>query len=229
MRSSVLIVDDESYIRELIAQVLSDHYKVYFANNADSALASARQNQPDLILLDILMPGRSGTEVCKILREDEITKHIPIMILTALDASDVKVESFNMGADDFLTKPFDISDLLARIASKIKRSQEYRVISSRCQKMGKLKIDFDEMSVNIDDVKIAMGTIEYKILKKLMENSNKVVKREALHESIWNDDADERALDPHIAALRKKLKHTDVELKTLYGQGYCLTLKNSIA
>jgi DNA-binding response OmpR family regulator len=229
MKDTVLIVDDESYIREFVAQVLSEYYKVLFAKNGDEACEMAIRLQPSLIILDILMPGQNGIEICKILRGSPETKKIPVIMLTALNEPESLVGAFASGADDFLTKPFVPAELVARVASKIRRSKEsLGAGSGRVLNVGNLKVDFDGLRVEVSGEPLDLGTIEFKILKFLVQNQDQVVLREELHSFVWGSETpSDRALDPHITSLRKKLKDSSGALKTIYGRGYSFILKSN--
>jgi DNA-binding response OmpR family regulator len=228
VKDSVLIVDDEAYIRDFVGQVLSDHYDVIFATNGAEATEMAVRLKPSLIILDILMPGENGLEVCKKLRGAPETKKIPVMMLTALNETDSMVGAFESGADDFLTKPFVPAELVARVASKIRRSKEaVQIIAGQVIEVGNLKVDFDGLRVQVAGQPLDIGTIEFKILKYLVQNQDKVVLREELHSFVWGEETpSERALDPHITSLRKKLKNSSGALKTIYGRGYSFVLKS---
>jgi len=227
-KKKILIVDDEQNIRELLAQILSEHYQVFFAQNGDEAIAQAKKHSPALIVLDILMPGKSGFQTCTELRSDPATKMVSVLILTALNDPEQRTQAFLCGADDYLNKPFLPDELLARIQSKIRRSNEINLDEGRLVQFGDLTLNYEELKVAVAGKPLEVGPIEFRILNCLIKNEGKLVGRDILSASVWGDEApSERALDPHITALRKKLKNSLEELKTVYGRGYSLVIKEN--
>ncbi len=226
-RKSILIVDDESYIREFLAQILSEHFKVFFAKNSEEAISAVKTTLPDIILLDVLMPGLNGIETCKLIRKNSESKNIPVIMVTALEDIEQKIKAFQAGADDYLAKPFLPEELIARIVRKLE-SQSYQEISKNENQIqfGNLKLKFDSLSLEIDGDSYDLGQIEYKILNFLLKKSGALVSRQELNVCIWgNDPPSDRALDPHITSLRKKLQKSQGILKTVYSKGYSLVLK----
>ncbi|MEK6773024.1 MAG: response regulator, partial [Bdellovibrionota bacterium] len=147
-RNSILIVDDESYIREFLAQVLSEHFKVRFAKNSEEAVSEVNTTQPDLILLDVLMPGVNGIETCKLIRMQPESKNIPVIMLTALGDIEQKVKAFQAGADDYLAKPFLPEELIARILRKLESKSDQKISKSETQvQLGNLKLKLDSLSL----------------------------------------------------------------------------------
>lgn len=226
-KEKILIVDDESYIREFVGQVLSEHYKIFFASSGAEGVEIAQREKPSAIVLDILMPEQSGLETCRILRQNEVTSKIPVLMLTAANQVETRVEAFDLGADDFIAKPFLPNELLARVRSKIKRSQEGASSSGeKTLKVGSFKINFDEMRVFYKDTQLELGLIEFKIFNCLISDHGQVIDRNLMNQFVWGSEIpSDRALDPHITSLRKKLRPTNAELKTVYGRGYSLVFK----
>lgn len=172
------------------------------------------------------MPGINGGDVCRELRNSPKTQFIPILILTGSNGSDLVVKAFACGADDFITKPFVIEELLARIESKIRRADQLSSQASHQVVFGDLVLDFQERSAVIGLRKVELGQIEFKILNYLIKNQGQLVQRGRLSEVIWGKKtSSERALDPHITNIRQKLRNSRCELKTIYSQGYSLVLK----
>jgi two-component system alkaline phosphatase synthesis response regulator PhoP len=226
IRKLILIIDDEPEIRELLAEGLSAHYQILFAKNGQEGIDIALKNKVSLIILDILMPGMTGIETCQKLREHNETSAIPIIMLTAFDDSKQKTEAFRAGADDYITKPFDFEELLARVQSKIKRMVPVEVGPTHLIKYGDLVLNFQKLNAEINDQDLELGQIEFKILNSLIKNRGEVVERDILQIDVWGAESpSDRALDPHITSLRRKLKNSRHELKTFYGQGYSLVLK----
>ncbi|OFZ30085.1 MAG: hypothetical protein A2622_09530 [Bdellovibrionales bacterium RIFCSPHIGHO2_01_FULL_40_29] len=228
-RPIVLIVDDDSYIRELLAQILSENFQIALAKDGDEVLEDARLIKPALIILDMIMPGKNGIEVCKILREQPELKETPIIMMTAIDDSEQRINAFNAGIDDYIVKPFLVEELVARINRKLERTSAKRAIFGDSEvRFGNLKLQFNDLSVEIDGTRCELGQVEYKILNVLLKKSGELVSRQELNDSIWGQELpSDRALDPHITSLRKKIQKSQGELKTVYGKGYSIILKNS--
>lgn len=231
-KEKVLIIEDESEIRELASQVLSEKYHVLLAKNGFIGLEIASKELPNAIIVDILMPGMSGIQVCRELRAKDETKRIPILVLTALNDPEQRIEAFRAGADDYISKPFHPNELITRVESKINRLSgilnDPTAVGPSELTLGKLKINFIDLVVSVDSQSIEMGTIEYKILSLLARNSGQLVSRDEIANYIWGQEkSTDRTLDPHINSLRKKIANSFVELKTVYGHGYRLHVTSS--
>ncbi len=225
-KNKVLIVDDEPSIREFLAQILSIEYQVLFAKNGSEAIEIARSQSPNAILLDIIMPGKNGIDVCKQLRDESGTKAIPIIMLTAVNDPDQRTEAFLSGADDYISNPFVPDELLARVESKLRRMSELKPVVTNTLKFGDLTLNFKALKADINGSELELGQIEFKILNCLINSEGQLVHRDVLHDYVWGDEPpSDRALDPHITTLRRKLKSSRSELKTVYGRGYSLILK----
>ncbi len=227
-RPTVLIVDDESYIREFLAQILSKHFRIAFAKDGKEALEMAKTVKPAIIVLDVLMPGQNGIETCKKLREQRESEEIPVIMLTAVNEPEQRIKAFNAGADDYLAKPFLPEELIARINRKLEKAALRQSPSKETEfRLGNLKLQFDDLSLEVDGVKCELGQVEYKILNFLLRKRGELVSRQELNDYIWGHELpSDRALDPHITALRKKLQKSHGELKTVYGKGYSIILKD---
>lgn len=224
----ILIVDDEQDIREFLAQILSQNYQVIFAKNGEEAVEIAKVQLPSIILLDIIMPIKTGIEACKELRACPKTINIPILFLSALNSSDKRTDAFLAGADDYINKPFVPDELLARIESKLRRSAERNTQEKDSVEYGDLIVNYQQLKVIHDTKDLELGQTEFKILSCLIKRKGELVTRDELNNFIWQDEIpSDRALDPHITTLRKKLKDSLCELKTVYGQGYGLVLKHT--
>ncbi len=227
-RKTILIVDDESYIREFLAQVLSEYFHVIFAKNSEEAVLFAKTNAPDIILLDVLMPGIDGMETCKLLRQQPESALIPIIMVTAVNDLDKKVQAFQYGADDYLEKPFLPEELIARLIRKLETQaqRERRTDNGGEILHGNLKLQADSLLLQINETSHHLGLVEFKILNFLLKHKGTLVSRQELNDYVWGADLpSERALDPHITSLRKKLQKSQGELKTVYGKGYSIILK----
>ncbi len=224
MSPKLLVVDDEPQIRNLLKEFLSEHFEVSLAENGNQAIQSAHKIQPDLILMDIMMPGKNGIDACQELRADPATKHIPVLMLTAADAVDRRIEAFDMGADDFISKPFDFEELLSRLKSKYSRMVDSRKSQSSVIKSGNLLMNLSSHELSIDSELIKLSPLEFGILKALLENAGNVVTRKDLLKEVWNSESEkDRLIDAHFTSLRKKIKKYSGKVETVYGLGYKLT------
>lgn len=227
-RDTVLIVDDESYIREFLAQILSEHYQVSFAKNGVEALEIARATMPSIVILDMIMPGLGGIEVCRLMRKHHETSEMPIIMLSALNDPEQRIEAFKSGADDFMSKPFSPEELIARINSKLAKARlAWSPQAQTTSTYGDILLRTDDLSLEVDGVKLGLGQVEYKILSLLLKKRGALVTRDELNSHIWGVDLpSDRALDPHITSLRKKLQNSKGELMTVYGKGYSIIIKD---
>lgn len=223
-KPKLLIVDDEVEIRENIGELLSPHFDPIYAGNGKEAVESAKKNLPDMILMDIMMPEMDGITACHALREDERTRHIPVIMLTAADSTKNRISSFGLGADDFLAKPFDVEELEARVLSKFKRSKELGRAIKQELHIANLTLILINQQVKVGDENIPFSPVEFDILKLLVQNEGVLVSRKQILETVWRDTSlSDRVMDAHIVAVRKKLKDFTGNLKTVYGTGYMVT------
>ncbi|MEL7655634.1 MAG: response regulator transcription factor [Bacillota bacterium] len=218
----VLIIEDEPNIRELISyHLISNNYKVEEAEDGFKGLELSFKEKPDLILLDIMLPGIDGFEICKALRESG--SKVPIIFLTAKNNALDKVSGLESGADDYITKPFSIHELMARIKAVLRRSeikQEMKYI-----KKGALTIDVDRHEVTINEKAVDLSLKEFSLLKTLAENKGKVMTRDQLLDKVWGIeyDGENRTVDVHIRYLRRKLGDEETDgkyIQTIRGLGY---------
>lgn len=227
----ILVVEDEANIQELLRYNLEKNgYKVTIADNGVDGLEKAFCNVPDLIILDIMLPGLDGLEVCKRLRMEKKTKKVPIIMLTAKSEEFDKVLGLELGADDYMTKPFSINELIARIRAAIRRTGDTGEESGINEKSAVLRvkdieIDCDKYEVRKNGVKIALTLKEFELLKMLVESKGKVLTREFLLDNIWGYDyvGETRTVDVHIRYLRKKLNDEEGSsqmIETIRGVGY---------
>ncbi|MBK9324474.1 MAG: response regulator transcription factor [Bdellovibrionaceae bacterium] len=149
-------------------------------------------------------------------------------MLTAVNEPEQRIKAFNAGADDYLAKPFLPEELIARINRKLEKTPARQPVSKENEfRLGNLKLQFDDLSIEVDGVKCELGQVEYKILNFLLKKRGELVSRQELNDYVWGDELpSDRALDPHITALRKKLQKSHGELKTVYGKGYSIILKD---
>lgn len=231
LQPTVLVVEDEKPISSVIKYNLKKSgYMVVVVDNGADAIGFARQSNPDLVLLDWMLPGMSGIEVCKSLRESPETANIPIIILSAKGAEPDKVLGLERGADDYVTKPFSPVELAARIKAVLRRMRP--AFSGKTLEFEDIKIDLAMYTVTRDDEEVKLSPIEFKILQALMEKPGRVLSREAIMDQIWGNEiyVGARTIDVHITRLRKALiaagsgDCADV-IKTVRLGGYALKTK----
>lgn len=216
----ILIVDDENDIAELISDILEDEgYETTLANDGTSAIKLIKENNYDLILLDVMMPDMTGTEVCASIRN--ITAS-PIIFVTAKTNLTSKLVGFEVGADDYITKPFDNEELVARVKAHL-RSKE-RVIGNKKDNVitiGEIKLNKESFEVFKNDEIITLSTKEFELLKYLMENAGIVLSKEQIYQSVWkNNYGDIGTVAVNIKSLRNKLDSDEKYIKTIWGMGY---------
>lgn len=225
MTGKILIVDDELNIRELIKFNLEKAgYKVLESDDGQAAVHIAKTNRPDLVVLDLMLPGMDGLEVCRAIKNSRETTAIPIIMLTAKNEEIDKVIGLELGADDYLTKPFSPRELLARIKAVLRRSQKDSSAGGELT-VGKLKLNFSRYEAYLGSVKLELTPKEYEMLKLFITNTGKVFTREQLLEKVWGYEyfGDTRTVDVHVRHLRVKLSHdNDIAeaIETVRGVGY---------
>ena len=223
MAISVLIVEDDRNIAELLQMYLEkEGYAVTVAHDGGQGLAKYRAIKPDLLLLDVMMPVMDGWEVCKAIRAESQT---PIIMLTAKGETDDKVHGLKVGADDYITKPFEMKEVLARIEAVLRRSTGVNPeVKTRKLVFEKLIIDMDAFELTVDGKKVDTPPKEMELLFYLATSPNRVYTRNQLLDEVWGFDyfGDSRTVDVHIKRLREKLEGTSDKwsLKTVWGVGY---------
>ncbi|MBR0190322.1 MAG: response regulator transcription factor [Clostridia bacterium] len=223
---NVLIVDDEKDLTRALSAILIQHnYAVDCAFNGEDGLNYALSGIYDVIVLDVMMPKMNGFEMLKRLRAKKI--ETPVLMLTAkADVSD-KIDGLNIGADDYITKPFDTQELLARIKALLRRGSQYK---DNALSVGNTVLDRDTFELVVGDKKITLGKKEFQIMEILMINAGKCVEKERLIEKIWgyDSDAEYNTIEVYISFLRKKLAAigSDAEIRSLRGIGYTAGVKN---
>jgi two-component system phosphate regulon response regulator PhoB len=219
---TILVVEDESDIQELVCYHLEQAgYKTLKCNSGGDALDFAGKNQLDLIILDIMLPGISGTEICKTLKQQEETRHIPVIMLTAKGEEIDRVVGFELGADDYVTKPFSPRELVLRVKAIFKRihtsgdKKEVIVIDG-------MTIDVPKHQVLLDGDRVELTATEFKLLLTLVERKGRVQTRDMLLETVWGYDyvGFTRTVDTHIRRLRSKLNKWGDCIETIRGVGY---------
>ncbi len=223
MAISVLIVEDDPNIRELLQMYLEkDGYAVTLASDGGQGLDKFRSIKPDLVLLDVMMPVMDGWAVCKAIRQEGNT---PVIMLTAKGETDDKVTGLKAGADDYITKPFEMKELLARIEAVLRRSdRNCEEAKTRRLTFDKLTIDMDAFELTVAGKKVDTPPKEMELLFYLASSPNRVYTRNQLLDEVWGFDyfGDSRTVDVHVKRLREKLEGVSKKwsLKTVWGVGY---------
>jgi phosphate regulon transcriptional regulator PhoB len=222
MKSKVLVVDDEPDVRELLSFNLKGAgFDVIEAENGEQALKKSKLDLPQVIVLDLMLPEVDGIEVCKQLKRDAATSSIPIIMLTAKASELDRILGFELGADDYLTKPFSPRELVLRVKSLLRRretSQEKADVMT----LGDMVVDIPRHQVTIKNKKIDLTATEFKLICLLMQRKGRVQSREQLLKDVWEYDTmiDTRTVDTHMRRLREKLGMAAKYLDTVRGVGY---------
>ncbi len=222
MKSKILVVDDEPDAVELVEFNLKGAgFDVVTAGDGEEALKKARSFAPDLILLDLMLPEVDGLEVCKILRRDPATSAVPIIMLTAKAAELDRVLGLELGADDYVTKPFSPRELVLRVKNLLRRRTEPEEAADRVQ-VGDLLIDVPRHAVSVNGRSVDLTATEFKLLTVLAQRRGRVQSREQLLRDVWQYDnlIDTRTVDTHMRRLREKLGRAARFLDTVRGVGY---------
>jgi DNA-binding response OmpR family regulator len=224
MKEKILIIEDEEDLVKGLKMNLADEgYEIDYSLNGNEGLTKALKSKPDLILLDIMLPGMDGLEVCKELRRNNTD--VPILILTAKGEEIDKVVGLEMGADDYISKPFSIRELLARIKAHLRRENRTHQAVEGAVQLGSVKIDFDHYKVIRDNNETDLTSLEVDVLRYLIGQQGRVVSRNDLLDKIWGYEKypTTRTIDNHILKLRKKIENDPnhpEHILTVYGGGY---------
>jgi two-component system, OmpR family, phosphate regulon response regulator PhoB len=227
----ILVVDDESVIRDMLRIALEmAEYKVIEASNAQDAHSLIIDEKPDLVLLDWMMPGTSGIELARRLKRDEVTASVPIIMLTAKGEEDNKIQGLDVGADDYITKPFSPRELVARLKAVLRRTDPQAKSSPIV--VNKLCLDPESHRVTINDTVVDMGPTEYRLLEFFLTHQERAYTRSQLLDHVWGGNVyvEERTVDVHIRRLRKALTidHHEDLIQTVRGTGYRFSARDHI-
>lgn len=218
----ILIVDDEKDIRDLIAVNLmrEEAYQIHEAEDGLQALRQAKNERPDLIILDLMLPQMDGLAVYKNLRDNAITAHIPVIMLTARGRLEQKLEGLELGADDYMPKPFSPKELMLRVRNLLRRSNENQGAS--IVQSGPFNLDKNALKLHLEDKEIELTSTEFKLLLSLIESPGITQERGNLLQKVWgySDMIQTRTLDTHIKRLREKLGTHGNSIETVRGVGY---------
>ena len=220
----VLVVEDEQDIARLIKHALerSGDADVEIVSSGDTALRAVTELAPDLVILDLNLPVLSGTEVCRILRARPATSAVPIIMLTARTAEGDRVAGLDLGADDYVTKPFSLRELAARVRAVLRRRRHVDAPTGSIYQGIHLLADFDAVSISVDGNPVRLTRREFELLKFLVENRNRVLSRDRLLERVWGYERfiETRSVDVHVGRLRSKLGAAGEQIETVVGLGY---------
>ncbi len=226
MAERILLVDDERAIVESLRYALEkEGYDVLEASDGSEALEVARTQTPDLVLLDIMLPGMSGFEVCRILRKESA---VPILMLSARADEPDRVVGLDLGADDYITKPFSVREVLARIRAALRRSQPAAAAAAHDERIrvGEISMDLARHEVKVRDQGMTLPPRQFDLLRAFLSNPGRVLTRTMLLQQVWGYDfaGDDRTVDVHVRWLRRKLEDVDspTTIETVRGVGYKL-------
>ena len=221
MKQKILVVDDEADILTLLQYNLEKAgFKVISAKDGPEAIDLAKKEQPDLVILDLMLPSMEGTEVCKTIKKEERTSHIPIIMLTAKSEEVDRIVGLELGADDYIAKPFSPRELILRVKAVLKRGVKDEKIHTMTA--GPIHVDTDRFLVTVDGRSVTLTATEIKLLAELIRSRGRVLSREYLLDKVWGQECyvTDRTVDTHIRRLREKLGEASEYIETVRGVGY---------
>lgn len=221
--SRVLVVEDEQSIAEVLEYNLEkEGFEVYVEHRGDTALEAIAADPPDLILLDLMLPGLDGLEVCRLIKRDPRAASIPLIILTAKGEEVDRIVGLELGADDYISKPFSPREVVLRVKAVLRRSEALDTTESDVLEVGTLRLDVPGHRLLLDGAEVTLTATEFRLLKILMERCNRVQTRDKLLMDVWqySEDVDSRTVDTHIRRLRRKLGPEADRIDTVIGVGY---------
>lgn len=223
-RTRVLVVEDEQDIAGLIKHALEREgaMEVQTAGSGDTALKAVTEELPDLIVLDLNLPVLSGVEVCRILRGRPETAKVPIIMLTARSTESDRITGLDVGADDYITKPFSLRELAARVRAVLRRRSNGCDSHTSVYRGKHIVADFEAVAVHVDGEPVRLTRREFELLRYLVANKNRVLSRDRLLERVWGYDQviETRSVDVHVGRLRGKLRTAGRQIETVVGLGY---------
>ena len=219
----ILVVDDEPDVTELLVYHLkAKGYLVEALNNPNASIGLARTFLPDLVVLDVMMPELNGIQICRMLRADPKLKQVPVIFLTAKAEETDRIQGLETGADDYICKPFSTKELILRVQSILRRSQDGDTAEPRIFQIGQIVLDVDRHAATINGRTLELTATEFKLLQLLMERRGRVQTREHLLINVWNyeTEIETRTVDTHVRRLREKLGDEADWIETIRGVGY---------
>ncbi len=225
MKENILVIDDEKDILELVSYNLKkEGFGISVSSDGEDALRRVKQKKYDLLILDLMLPGLQGMELCRILKSSEDTSFVPIIMLTAKNEELDKVLGLEMGADDYITKPFSPRELIARVKAVLRRTHE-KPVKDKTVKIGDLEINTDTYQVVKRGEQLKLSATEFKLLLYLAQRKGRVFNRDMLLDAVWKDESfvEPRTVDVHIRRLRERIEDDPAQpdyIKTRRGLGY---------
>jgi two-component system phosphate regulon response regulator PhoB len=226
MSQKILIIEDEPDIRKTLEYNISrEGYDVISASSLSEGREKLESASFSLLLLDLMLPDGSGLDLCRELKQDKSLSSMPVIILTAKDDEVDKVVGFELGADDYVTKPFSVRELILRVKAVLKRGERKSDNMEVQRQFGELKIDVDSHEVFVNDEQVSLTALEFKLLRQLVDRRGRVQSRDQLLSDVWgySSDVTTRTVDTHIKRLREKLGGMGKYVQTIRGVGYKFT------
>ena len=226
MSQKILIIEDEPDIRKTLEYNISrEGYEVISASSLSEGREKLESASFSLLLLDLMLPDGSGLDLCRELKQDKSLSTMPVIILTAKDDEVDKVVGFELGADDYVTKPFSVRELILRVKAVLKRGERKSDNMEVQRQFGELKIDVDSHEVFVNDEQVSLTALEFKLLRQLVDRRGRVQSRDQLLSDVWgySSDVTTRTVDTHIKRLREKLGGMGKYVQTIRGVGYKFT------
>ena len=220
----ITVVEDESAIAEILQYNLEQAgFEVDVLSEGDRALAAIRRRVPDLILLDLMLPGLDGLELTRLLKREPATAGVPLIMLTARDSETDRIVGLELGADDYVTKPFSPREVVLRVKAVLRRGSSAGA-SDDSLEVGAIRLDVDAHRAWTDGDEVQLTATEFRLLTILVERRGRVQRRTSLLRDVWgySDDVDSRTVDTHVRRLRRKLKAAGAQIETVIGVGYRL-------
>lgn len=227
----ILVVDDESDVTDLVAYHLkSKGFQVETLNDPNGSIGAARSLVPDLVILDVMMPDLNGIQICRMLRADPKLKKVPVIFLTAKAEENDRIQGLELGADDYICKPFSTKELVLRVQSIMRRLSEAVPEEAKRLQVGQILIEVDRHEAFVHGRKIELTATEFKLLRLLMERRGRVQTREHLLINVWNyeTEIETRTVDTHVRRLREKLGPEADWIETIRGVGYRMAERKAL-
>ena len=222
MKIRIAVVEDNQTNIDLIRyQLDAEGFDIFIEKTGKKGMKMIKEKEPDLVLLDVGLPDIDGFELCKALRSDVKTKNYPIIMLTARTEDNDRIEGLKLGADDYITKPYNAEELILRIKNLLKRTERYKDSGSIINIKG-LSIDINKREVQVNKKPISLTFSEYQILIMLVENLGKIIQKKEINKNIFNinEEIDSRTVDTHIHSIRKKIKESECIINTIRSVGF---------
>jgi len=223
--TTVLLVDDERDLLSVLDfNLRAAGFETILATRGEEALLALKRRVPDLVLLDLMLPDIPGTEVCRRIKSDPRTRHVPVVMLTAKGEEVDRVVGFELGADDYVTKPFSVRELVLRLKAILRRAGGGKAVERPRERVGPIRVDVEAHRVFVDAVEVVLTPLEFRLLSTFMSRLGRVQSREQLLEDVWemSPEVETRTVDTHVKRLREKLGSGRDLLETVRGVGYRL-------